>query len=159
MRSASWCPHSRAADLTEASRFPRGRESDSTCWLGVGPPAWRELIRWIYGTSGTAEGAVLEFQLVFVAGEHDMGGFIRQGPHPSVPAFRDAARFRRRSSLHEGGAELYLADNRRERVSPPSQIGVLQQIDPERMSKNSRGMSADAPGAVLRARNVGVRGR
>src|ERR1700722_14470274 len=35
MSSASWCPHSRAAALTEASRFPKGRESDSTCWLGL----------------------------------------------------------------------------------------------------------------------------
>ena len=33
MRSASWCPHSCAADLREASRFPNRRCSDSS-WRG-----------------------------------------------------------------------------------------------------------------------------
>jgi hypothetical protein len=29
--------------------------------------------------------------LAFVAGQHDIGGFVQEGPHPPVPAFRDAA--------------------------------------------------------------------
>ena len=29
--------------------------------------------------------------MAFVAGQHDIGGLVQQGPHPSVPAFRDAA--------------------------------------------------------------------
>jgi hypothetical protein len=29
--------------------------------------------------------------LAFVTGQHDIGGFVQQGPHPPVPALRDAA--------------------------------------------------------------------
>jgi hypothetical protein len=29
--------------------------------------------------------------LALVAGQHDVGGFVQQGPHPSIPASREAA--------------------------------------------------------------------
>jgi hypothetical protein len=29
--------------------------------------------------------------LAFVAGQHDIGGFVQKRPHPPIPAFRDAA--------------------------------------------------------------------
>src|ERR1700735_3602425 len=40
---------------------------------------------------GDGEGPVLELELALVAGQHDVGGLIQQGPHPPVAAFRDAA--------------------------------------------------------------------
>jgi hypothetical protein len=37
------------------------------------------------------EAPVLEFELALIAGQHDVGGFVQEGPHPPVPAFRYAA--------------------------------------------------------------------
>jgi hypothetical protein len=35
--------------------------------------------------------ATLEFELALVAGQHDIGGFVQEGPHPPIAALRDAA--------------------------------------------------------------------
>jgi hypothetical protein len=40
---------------------------------------------------GDCEGPVLELELALVAGQHDVGGLVQEGSHPSIPAFRDAA--------------------------------------------------------------------
>jgi hypothetical protein len=38
-----------------------------------------------------AKAPVLELELALVAGQHDVGGLVQQGPDPPVAAFRDAA--------------------------------------------------------------------
>jgi hypothetical protein len=37
------------------------------------------------------DGPLLQLELAVVAGQHDVGGLVQQGPHPPVAAFRDAA--------------------------------------------------------------------
>ena len=40
---------------------------------------------------GDCECPLLQLELAIVAGQHDVGGFVQEGPHPPVAAFRDAA--------------------------------------------------------------------